>query len=227
MSKRITLSLLFVCMLLLMVCIEAAAGSSDTKDEISISAISGNMEILKDDELNESEKIILNMLTGNVQIKDTRQFAEDNEYAVYIKYLHNYLGSPGVTLSSSKAYEVLNKIIELNAIMDIEQEISFSKMSVDGKELAINLSKEIYDVCGLKLTYDIQGNINQIIDKSGRFIYLSEITVQDAGIRLDALMITLAVIMILLGLCIIIARKNQLFMKDVILDEFKEEGFVQ
>lgn len=227
MSKHIMPPLISVCVLFFIVCIEIVAGSLGTKDDISIPVISGNNEISENSELNESEKVILNMLSSRILLKDTKSITADNEYTIYVKYLHNYLSSTGVTLSSSKAYEALNKIIELNAIINIEHVSSFNKMSVDGKELALNLAQKIYDLCGLKLNYDIHGNINQILDQSGNFIYQNENTVQNTGIQFKALMITLVVIMILLGLCILIARKNQLFIKEVTYDGFKEEGFVQ
>ncbi len=232
MSKRIMLPFITMCAIIAVMCIETLAGGLSTKDEISIPALSGSTgsiytELIEDKELNEPEKVILNLLTSESDSQESEELTDSIGYGAYVKYLHNYLSSSGVTLSSSKAYEALNKIIELKAVINIEQESSFNKMSVDGRELAINLSQEIYDACGLKLSCDIQGNITCISDKAGNLIYLNPKTIQNAGIRLDALMITLAVIMVLLGICIIIARKNQLFKKEEAYDGFQEEGFVQ
>ncbi|WFR57870.1 hypothetical protein QA584_01965 [Anaerocolumna sp. AGMB13025] len=225
MSKRIMLPFITMLALVLILCTEAAAGSLNTKEEGSIPVVSGNLSLSKDRELNEAEKVILNLLNINGNTQNETGLAGD--YNIYTKSLYDHLEKQGVALTTSKAYEALNKIMELKAIINIEQESDFNKMSVDGRELAINLSKEIYNICGLSLTCDIGGNITRITDKAGNYLYLNTTTVETAQIHFKALFITLAVIMILLVLCIIIARKNQLFIKDVRYDGFKEEGFVQ
>jgi hypothetical protein len=211
--------------LVLIICIEAAAGGLNTKEEGSIPVMSGNLGLSKEKGLSEAEIVILDLLDMKGQSQNEMELTGD--FNIYLKNLYDHLDRPGVTLTTSKAYKALNKIMELKAIINIEQESDFNKMSVDGREMAINLSKEIYSICGLNLTCDLQGNITRISDKAGNYLYLNTTMVETAQIHLEALFITLAIIMILLVLCIIIARKNQLFIKDVRYDGFKEEGFVQ
>lgn len=232
MNRRFLLPMIIMFLFFVVMCTEALAGSRNRKEDIGIPAVSVSSELTEDKELNQSEKVILNLFDPQVSSQESSRSAEEGGFGTYVKYLHNYLSSPGIDLASSKAYTALNKIFELEAIMNIEQESSINRMSVDGRELALRLSREIYGICGLELSYDLKGNITRISDKAtDNLIYLNpetaRHTVRYAGFRLDILMVTLAILMVLFCICVMIAKKNQLFQKEAVYDGFKEEGFVQ
>lgn len=231
MNKRFLLSIILFSVVFLILCIEAVAENMDQRNDIVIPALSISQELNEDKELNQSEKVILSLLTAVFTSSGSSQEKETGNFDLYEEYLHKHLTSPGIRLTSSKADEAINKIIELEAVFNIEQVHNINTMSVDSRELAIRLSKEIYEACGLKLSYDMQGAIIRITDKSDNLIYLNPDTVQHTvkygGLRLDLLIITLSIISVLLFICVLIARKNQLYQQEPGYEGFNEEGFVQ
>lgn len=226
MSKRIKLLVITIFLLLFILWTQIAAGSLNTKETANIPVMSDNMLLNQDKALNDAEKVLLSLLTSDIYVKTAGNDLEKGSYEIYMKYLQNFLNRQDVDLTTSQAYAALDKIMELKAIIKIEQESEFNKMSLDGRELAVKLSKEIYHICGLKLCCDIQGNITRITDHSGNYIYLNGNEVQAAGIHLNALLITLVILLVLLSVCFLLAKKHQLFIKDVTYDGF-QEGFVQ
>jgi uncharacterized membrane protein len=227
MSKQIIMPpLLSICILFTIVCIGVIAGRVTTKEEFSIETISANDQILENKQLNESEKVILSLLTSNNNEADTK-VSKDSEYEIYVKNLQEYLSKTEVSLTKEQGNIAARKIVEMNGIMDLEKENDIRKMSLDSREIAISLSKEIYETCGLKLTYNLKGEIIRIYDKAGKFHYLNESQINQSGFQFDALMITLVVIVSLLFICVFIAKKHQLYMKDVRYDGFNEERYAQ
>lgn len=227
MSKRIIMPpLLSICMLFTIVCIGVIAGRVNTKDEISIPTISANDQILKNKQLNESEKVIVSLLTSNNNKTDIKK-NKDSEFELYVKNLQEYLSKTEVSIKKEQGNIAARKIVEMNGIMDLEKEKDIKNMSLDSKEIVINLSKEIYEACGLNVTYNLKGEIIRIYDKTGKFLYLNESQINQSGFQFDALMITIVVMVLLLFICIVIAKKHQLYMKDVRYDGFNEERFAQ
>lgn len=231
MNKRFIFSAMLFSVILLILCSEAVAESLNQKQEINIPAISISQEFNEDKQLNESEKLVLSLLTAVFPSPDSSHPKKNGSLGIYEEYLQRYLSSSETRLTSSKTREVLNKIMELEAVLNLEKVNNYNEMSVDGRELAIKISKEIYKACNLKVYYNMQGSITRITDQADNLLYLNpdtlQHTVRDNGIRLDILIITLSVLCILFLLCVMIARKNQLFKKEVGYDGFKEEGFVQ
>jgi hypothetical protein len=206
-------------------CIEVV-GSANTKDEISIPTIASDSQILEDNSLNQSEKVIVSLLSSRIAASGN-QLRETSEYNLYVEHLRKYLSSAGVTISDDSGKKAASKILEMSAIMDLEQENNIEKMTLDGRELAINLSQEIYKACGLTLNYNLKGQITRISDKTGKFIYLNESQLKQTGFQFDLFLITFGIIAFLLFICIIIAKKHQLYVKDVAYDGFNEERYAQ
>ena len=231
MNKRFILSVILFSAILIILCSEAVAESLNQKHEINIPAISISQEFNEDKQLNESEKLILSLLTAVLPSPDSSKPKENGSLGIYEEYLQRYLSSSETRLTSSKTREALNKIMELEAVLNLEKVNNYNEMSVDGRELAIKISKEIYKACNLKVYYNMQGTIIRITDRTDNLLYLNPDTIQHSirydGIRLDILMITLSILCILFLICVRIARKHQLFKKEAGYDGFKEEGFVQ
>lgn len=225
MCKHYAPPLISLCILIFTVCIALLAGSINTKEEMAIPAIADNFELTEDEKLNEAEILILNVLDSagaEVKIKRT---AGTEEYNTYKNQLKSYFERDNVNVKDSITQDIVNKIIQLNAIMDMENEFDINKMSLDGRELAIRLSQEIYDMCGLKLSYNMQGEIIRITDKTGKDTFFKNSAYGKAEFQGEVLAVTVAAILFLILLCISIAKKNQLFVKDVKYDGFNEKGY--
>jgi hypothetical protein len=228
MKRRILPPIIAICILFFIVCIEVIAGNTHTNDEISIPVITTNLEMNGSINLNESEKMIVNLLTNGIMVsEDLDNIKENKDYGIYLRHLTDHLSATDIDLTSSYAYEVANKIIALNRIMNLEEESKYQKMSLDGRELAIRLSEQIYELCGLKVLYNIHGDLVQISDAAGEALYTKEVEVGHSDFQMEALMITITVLMILLAICLIIAKKNQLFIKDGMNDGFSKEEFAR
>lgn len=225
MCKHNVPPLISLCILLFTVCIALLAGSMDTKEDMNISAIADNKDQATDKKLNESEVLILKVLDfagADVKLKSP---GDTEEYNTYKSQLKSYLESAGVNLSDSTAKDTIGKIIQLNAIMDMENEFNINKMSIDGREMAICLTQEIYGLCGLKLSYNIQGDMVKITDKAGEKTFFKNSYSEQAGFQTNVFAGTVVIILFLILLVFNIAKKNQLFVKDVKYDGFNEKGY--
>jgi len=215
MSKRKMPPLLTICILFAIVCIVVIArGKLTTNEEKSIPALTNDIVLLENDELSTSERVVITSLLSGVELIDSQQDVKDNNYRMYVNYLKEYLSSSGVDLSTTNANKVVDDIKGINAIISLEKESNFMKMSLDGRGVAIHIFEKVYQLCGLKLVYNMQGTIIRISDVLGNFIYVKDIPVTRAGFQFNALVMTIVVLAALYSLCIMIAKKNQLFMKE-------------
>ncbi len=215
MRKRNMPPLILICTLIAILCIPVVArGSINTKAR-SIPTLAGYTNLIEDSGINESERIVLNMLNSISLDKD-----------IYVKYLNEYLSNSEVDLGREDAYEAIDKIEDMIAIMNLEKKSNIEEMSLDGRGVSILLSEQIYKICGLKLVHNIQGDIITISDTTAdTFLYVNDNTNNEVSFHLYVLVIILLVLAILLGLCIFITRKNQLYVKDGGYDGFIEKGF--
>lgn len=221
MSKSSALPRITVYALILIVCIIAIARVSlATKDEISIETYASK-EFIKDSNLNESENVIINMLYNVGSLSGMQAKNINDKYVIYLK---NYLGSAKVELGRATVDKVVDKINDLIAIIKLEQESDIKKMSLDGRGVAINIIEQIYKLCGLKLEHNIQGDIRQISDAEGNTLYSSNSLIQKEAFDLNSIVIIVAMWACLFTICILIAKKNQLYIKDGTY-ELDQKGF--
>lgn len=221
--KRFILLISTICVMTAISCIVVIAKASVLTEKINIPVQTNSYGLFETDEFNTSERAVLTLLHNGIEETHIQNVQEDTIPTTYFKYLEEYLGSSGVDLSASKVTEVEAQIQNLNEIMNLEKESDFKKMSLDGRGMAIFLSQQIYELCGLTLTYSILGDIEQITETSGQVIYQKENPIRQAGLHINALVITLIVMVILLILCIMLAKKNQLFAKESINIGYDEE----
>lgn len=192
-------------------------------EEAGIVAMSSNVWIMNNSELNEVEGTVLTLLYSVMNLSNQEE-GRDTYNSVYYCTLEEYLSRDEVSLSDVHEDDLKEKLIELQDIINYEGQVDFSKMSLDSRKIAVYLSEQIYKICGLSIGIDMEGNISKISDLSGNIIY-SNLTTKEDSFHLNALIITLALILVLLSICIIIAKKNQLFNKEVNYDGFDEERF--
>jgi len=194
------------------------------QEEVSIPAFSNNIVISDEKELNTPEQEILSMLSSSNMLPNYNN-QENTTNSIFYKTLQEYLSSSEVYLRSNKVHQIEEKIMDLQEIMSSEGETDFTKMSLEGKKVAIYISEQIYEQCNLKLVLNMEGNIEEISESSGDIIYTKYTPVSQDGFQIKVLIIILASMTTLLSICIIIAKKNQLFMKEVVYDGFDEERF--
>lgn len=203
-----------------------AKGSLKTYDEISIPVLSSNQEqLLDNEELNTSERSILSKLMSGIEWFDDQQVLDSSINSTYIKYLKEYLSKPGIDLDIMIASEVEDQIKSLYSIMYMEKQSNFKHMSVDGRGVAIYLSKQIYELCGLNISFGMEGDIVQISEGTGNVMYNKEKSKNQVDFQLNTLLITFGCVIMLLSICIIISKKNHLFLKEDYYEEYEEKKY--
>ena len=96
--------------------------------------------------------------------------------------------------------------------MLLENGRGIDEMSFDGREVAIHILQKIYGLSGLRLGISPDGTIEQIISSTGKIYYENNIGGLEE-FRIDSLIVILMVLIMLLSVCIIITKRNQLFVK--------------
>ncbi len=188
--------------------------------------VRGKLIRLNEKGLNLSEISILRTLYRVLDISDLSLEEDSSTGAIYFIQLKKQLCREGIDIEKPVASKIIGLIEDINRIMIMEKIREPEKMSIDGREVATYIAKQIYKLCGLNLTYNMEGEIIGITDLSGEEFYSRNQTIPDK-INLYALAITLSSITVLMIICVIISKKNQLFIKDVKYDGFKEKRFAQ
>lgn len=185
------------------------------------SSISSN----EDFKLYITESILLSALVENKQVFGSPLEEDNGTFSIFISQLIHYVGTKGsgVTISGSELLE--EKIIELISIMNIEKESDFTKMSLDGRAVAIDIATQIYELCGLRLITSMEGRIEKILDDTGNVLFTNINSKPSYNFQPTVLVITFAVILTLFGINLMIGKKNNLYQKDVRYDEFDEKRF--
>lgn len=207
----------FIAITFFVVISKASVGVAENR----YTSVSNNDILLKDPEINACEYSVLSMLYNN----DTMQEGQPSVNNRLYQYLKYYLGSCGVDLSEPKAVDAKVKISELNKIIAMEKNRDLREMTLDAKGIAINLAQLIYQTCGLELTFNLLGDIKTIAIKDGDIIYQNGEPIEQASFHLEALIVTVMGIIVLLIICIAIARKHQLFRKEEAQDSFEEKKY--
>jgi hypothetical protein len=180
-----------------------------------------DLQLSDNAELSDSERSVLTALFSGIE-EEHQIFTLQS---TYYKYLEWYLCSPGVELSEQKAADVQVLISEFNKVVNLEDERELRRMSIDGRGTAIHLATQIYELCGLKITYNLLGQIEEITVPSGDIVYQLKSETDFGGLNISTLILALTLLSALLLLCRFIAKKNQLFDNKVVQDEFDEKKY--
>lgn len=223
-SEKI-LFIITICVFLVIISILTVASNSiKISESENIAASSASVELFMDQELNVPETKVLLAISGWVDVPGGSS-EQDNTYQVYYDCLKKYFRNPGTDLSADGSLAIDELVSSSNEIIALENEVQFCKMSFDAREVIIHLLKQIYEISGLKLVMSESGSIDKITDLSGNIVYQKENRLLQSGFRIDAVIITLAFILSLFGICIIISRKNQIIVKGGDYDGFDEKEF--
>ncbi len=225
MNKRFIPLIMTIIVMIFIVCIMGVAKLSlKINKEKSVPTTSVKIELMNEVGLNVSEMKVLVNLAGLLKISDNIEGEDNRIQSIYYNYLSKYFSSSGVELSTNAADKIQELIKDSDTLNRIEKENDIDRMSFDGREVAIYILKQIYELSGLKLVINIEGYIEQIADQSGNIIYQTNNPQGQMGFQVNALIIILTIILTLFSICFIIAKRNQLFKKGVEYDGFNEKG---
>jgi hypothetical protein len=201
--------------LLIIVCIGIIAKiSSLNKADKIIEAYMNEIHI-EDENLNETENAILNIL---INTAFTSNFQSNILKEKYYEYLKRYLNSGEVELGLETLSQLEDKAKDITAIMNLEKESNIKNMSLDSREIVLNITEQIYKICGLKLVHNLQGGIQKVSDMNGNYFYLGESLFKQEFFDFTIYLSVLAVMFFLFHICLCIAKKNQLFIKEEIYE---------
>jgi hypothetical protein len=225
-ENRTLLPILTTCILILIVSFVSVTKVviSQKQVEINIPPMLNSDFESGNSELNTSERKILSMLHD---INPTLHLSEQIEtmYTIYYATLRDYFSNMEVDINTYLANKVENKIADLQELMSIENVDDITRMSLDGRNIAITITEQIYKLCGLKIEYSLEGHIGTISNIEGKTIYTYTSPSSQEYLHIEAFLITISIIVTLFCLCLLFAKKNNLFIKDVIYDGFDEERF--
>lgn len=223
--RRVLLPMLTV---LIMLAIVGTAGITRINlkvNSLRTPAKPSNISSNEDLKLYISESMLLTALVDDKQVYGSPLMEDNSTYSIFISQLIHYVGTKGsgATFSGSELLE--EKITQLISIMNIEKESDFTKMSLDGRAVAIDIAKQIYEICGLRLITSLEGEIVRILDEAGNVLFNNISSAPSYNFQPLVLVLTFAVIFTLFGINLMIGRKNNLYQKDVRYDEFDEKRF--
>lgn len=168
------------------------------------------------------EKII------SIQLKETPnyQFYESTyNLGSYMIFLQEYLRNSEANLSIENESKKEKLLQELMIIGNLEKQNNIQHMSIDGREIAISLLKNIYEIYGVNIEFGMDGEIQMIDDPLGNIIYQNGDKTIKIELQVIHLSIVVFLIFILFCLSLFIARKSKILVKDGGIDGFDEKKY--
>lgn len=226
MKKRNIVLIITSCIILSVISIVAGARKNIYAMEgKSIPSMSGAVKVLANEEINSSEAEVLFILSKELEGSVSKSNANNYIHPDYIACLQKFLSTSRVNLSASEVHKIKELINELRFIIHLENENEFTKMTIDGREMAAQLLKEIYGICGVEIEYSMDGKIEKVIDGAGSILYQNESSLPQGEFRIDTFMIVIFTILTLLGVGIVLTKKSQILAREVIFDGFDEQKY--
>lgn len=152
---------------------------------------------------------IIDDTTYNKSIKETYNLDG------YLIYLQEYIRVSEISLNSVDEARKDHLFKELFTIANLERKNNIKYMSIDGREIAISLLKNIYGIYGVDITFSLDGDIQKVNDPLGNSIYHKAVETLKARIQIINFTIVVFINLILFAISIFINRKNKITLKDV------------
>lgn len=143
----------------------------------------------------------------------------------YVKHLKEYIIKPETVIDHSNAVKAADKLKMLESIINYEKSTDIGKMSVDGSRVALRLLEQAYEFCGLIPSFGADNRIETIKDISGSIIYDEALKVKNIPVHTAGIAAICIILPALLLPCLSIAKKNRLFVKEVITDGFDKKEY--
>lgn len=223
--NKLMLVLITVCIVLVLVSIAACARKSvNSGSSLSVPVISKNPELYKQDGLDVYELKTLNMLLEVMDLSGEEQQTEGTQKSLHFNALKQYLEEVNGVVTPENISAAGDLAEDLKAVKLLEDKKEIRDMSLDGRSIASNIIREIFDLCGLSIDISINGEIEKIFNQNGKELYQRK-QIEQGGFHIEAFIMVMGIIIVLIFTCIIIARKNRLYIKDVRYDGFDEKRF--
>ena len=223
-KEHIILTLSTFCVLFIIFCtagiVRSDADTRKTTEPVNAWYVAG----LDNPGYDLSDKMILQILYEGKDYTSDRSDPQNNPYLILVDNFEKYLGKPE-DFNTEQTDKLMDKVNELIGIIKLEKECDFTRMSIDGRTVAIGISKQICGLLGLTLDIDLDGTIEYISKEDGRDIYWKDKQLQPADFNVYAFLITISVITAMIGMMFYISKKNQLFIRNVGQNEFDEKRF--
>jgi len=205
----ICMTLLFILAILSLTAFVRLDLKVDAKEAVSVRSLT-----IDSAKFNEQELEILCMLEGMPQLVNSSGKKVSRWTMQYIGLLAEYFEKVDIRLDRERLNKLARYIQGSHEILRFELSRDLGKISLDSRNMIMLLSKSIYGLLGLDLSYGIDNNIESIYEENGRLIYQKAAKEDRLTINREALVITLLLLCGLAGLYIVIVRRRQLNIKD-------------
>jgi hypothetical protein len=149
----------------------------------------------------------------------------DREAPEYVRYLRDYIIKPEAAIDNINADKAADRLLKLENIISFEKRSDIGRMSLDGKRIAVRLLEEAYEFCGLIPSFGADHRIEAIRDMSGNIIYNAAPATGKSRIHIARIAIICIALPVLLLPCLSMAKRNRLFIKEVITDGFDKKKY--
>ncbi len=221
-SHKLMPPFLVVCIFIFITCFVflARALANSMNQENSIPVYSTDLIRFEEDGGNQQDlEMNLPAILRMIGIKD-----DTKDHEVVYRILANDFKHKAVNMSTEELQQVHSKIIDLQEIIGQEATDEFNDMSLEGRRLIVYITQEVFELYGYRVTLGLDGNIEKISELSGKIVY-SKTRVTHSELHIKGLVFILSFVLLALLICILIAKKKQLFKKDVRYDGLNKKRF--
>lgn len=114
---------------------------------------------------------------------------------------------------------------ELLVVSNLEKDNNINNMSIDGRDMAISLIKDIFGLYGLNIEFGMNGEIQKVNDELGNLIYQNVENIKVMKFQVFHLFIVVCVIFLFIILSILISRKSKIIVKGGDRNGFDEKKY--
>ena len=170
----------------------------------------------------ETEEDVVNYLSKFLRLLELQENGKRKE--VLYGLLLNKLRDRITDMPDENLELLFNRVTHIQMILDQEKRGEFMNMSLEGRQLILYIFNDIFELSGFQVTINLDGEIEKITDSMGVLMY-SHAQTDLSGIQGKELVIVLSIILLALLVCILIAKKNQLFRKEVAYDGLNKKQY--
>jgi len=225
-SKRKSLAVLIsmTVLTLLAIILLAALVRMDIKAEAR-KAASYKLLYAADENYDRSELVILSMLEGMPLLYNSKGGEEAYWSLEHINLLAKYFEEKDVLIDDELMQKLYSYIQGSHEILKFEEEMDLDKISLDSKRMIMLLYKDIFELFGLKISYGMSNDIEAVFTEDGHALY--QRVSEEAGmpIHMEALMLTVLLIMMLTFMYILIVRKKSQIIRNGDYNGYDEKEY--
>lgn len=193
---------------------------------ISLFVLSGKeSEVLTSQykELNTSEREIISMISSSSIVASEGPQSDRDQKEIYSSVLERQLNKNNINLGIDQVKAVRSLLTQLNDVIDGNEDDLLKKRSMISRGVILSVSEQIYEICGLKLIYDFDGNMRLIQDENGTILYeMAKKVKNKSGWNILLFVILICIILLFINYSI---SKKQLKKKGRMYHGYKEKEY--